>query len=260
MFRDPNNWSNDVDSVQAAIHRQAIGKIQTVIGSVTVTRADGLVVQVDAGDPVYQGDTIETGADGAVGITFADGTAFNLSTNARMVLNEFVRDRNGSSNSTLFSLLQGAFAFIAGKAAKTGSLQIDTPVGRIRGTARDGGVGILTLGALTFSLIEEIHAASGHDTFLDDGTITYKDAPHGTFEIVTRDGRVVVADDPGETVVVDPAGTVTRIPNSSSRMAELQFAQQAALATLSHGTARCGAGRIEYTNFRNSATAPTNQF
>ena len=131
MFRDPNNWSNDVDSVQAAIHRQAIGKIQTVIGSVTVIRAGGVVVQVDAGDPVYQGDTIETGADGAVGITFADGTAFNLSTNARMVLNEFVRDRNGSLNSTLFSLLQGTFAFIAGKGAKTGSLQIDTPVGRI---------------------------------------------------------------------------------------------------------------------------------
>ena len=46
---------------------------------------------------------------------------------------------------------------------------------------------------------------------------------------------MVVADDPGETVVVDPAGTVTRIPNSSSRMADLQSAQQAALGTLSLG-------------------------
>ena len=88
---------------------------------------------------------------------------------------------------------------------------------------------------MTFSLIDEIQAASGHDTFLDDSTITYKDTPHGTFEIVTRDGRVVVADDPRETVVVDPAGTVTRIPNSSSRVADLQFAQQTALATLSLG-------------------------
>ena len=46
---------------------------------------------------------------------------------------------------------------------------------------------------------------------------------------------MVVADDPGETVVVDPAGTVTRMPNSSSRMADLQSAQQAALGTLSLG-------------------------
>src|SRR5262249_57811412 len=63
----------------------------------------------------------------------------------------------------------------------------------------------------------------------------YKDLPHGTFEITTRDGRVIIADDPGETIVVDPTGSVARIPNSSSRMAELQQAQQTALATLSLG-------------------------
>src|SRR5262249_20060591 len=70
---------------------------------------------------------------------------------------------------------------------------------------------------------------------------TYKDLPHGTFEITTRDGRVIVADDPGETVVVDPAGSVTRIPNSSSRMAELQQAQANALSTLSLGLGQQGA-------------------
>src|SRR5262249_40320563 len=79
------------------------------------------------------------------------------------------------------------------------------------------------------------------DAVLGDGTITYKDLPHGTFEITTRDGRVIVADDPGETVVVDPAGSVTRIPNSSSRMAELQQAQQNALSTLSLGQGQQGA-------------------
>src|SRR5262249_39310957 len=68
-----------------------------------------------------------------------------------------------------------------------------------------------------------------------------KDSPHGTFEITTKDGRVIVADDPGETVVVDAAGSVTRIPNSSSRMAELQQAQQNALNTLSLGLGEQGA-------------------
>ena len=56
-------------------------------------RADGEIVRVSVGDLVYRGDTIETGADGAVGITFIDGTAFNLSAAARLVLNEFVCDR-----------------------------------------------------------------------------------------------------------------------------------------------------------------------
>ena len=113
-------------------------------------------------------------------------------------MNEFAYDPNGTSNSALLSLAQGTFAFIAGKVAKTGGLRIDTPFARIRGSARDRGVGILTLAALTFAAIKESEAASRHDAFMDDGTITYKDLPHGTFEITTRDGRVVVADDPGK--------------------------------------------------------------
>ena len=238
MFRDPSNVPGDVvcsAQTLAAAAFEAIGKIRTASGSVTVMRADGEIVRVSVGDLVYRGDTIETEADGAVGITFADGTAFNLSAAARLVLNEFVCDPAGTPNSALFSLVQGAFAFVAGKVAKTGGLRIDTPFARIRGTAQDRGVGILTLAALTFAAIEESQAASRSDAFLDDGTITYKDLAHGTFEITTRDGRVVVADDPGETIVVDPTGSVTRIPNSSSRMADLQQAQQSALATLSLG-------------------------
>src|SRR6516165_3585520 len=218
---------------------QAIGKIQTATGPVTVMDARGAVAQVNVGDPVYRHDTIETGADGAVGITFIDGTAFNLSNNARMALNEFVCD--GTSNSALFRLSKGAFSFINGKVAKAGGLRIETPFARIRGAAQDGGIGILTLAALAFSTIREIQAASRSDAFLDDGTITHKDSPHGTFEITTRDGKVIVADDPGETVVVDPSGSVTRLPNSSSRMAELQQAQQNALATLSLGLGQQGA-------------------
>src|SRR5262245_37166294 len=121
-----------------------IGKIQTATGPVTVVDARGVVAQVNAGDSVCLHDTIETGADGAVGITFTDGTAFNLSNNAQMALNEFVCDSNGTSNSALFSLNQGAFSFTAGKVAKSGGLRIDTPVARIRGTSQGRGTGILT--------------------------------------------------------------------------------------------------------------------
>src|SRR5262245_17436360 len=240
MFRDPSNLPGEgivVGSTQmpAVPSVEAIGEIRTAIGSVTVVRADGVLVRPSVGDLVYQGDTIETGADGSVEITFIDGTAFNLSATSRLVLNEFSCERTGASNSALFSLIQGAFSFVAGKIARTGGLNVDTPFGKIRGTAQDRGIGILTLAALTFAAIKESQAASSQDAFLDDGTITYKDLPHGTFEITTRDGRVIIADDPGETIVVDPTGSVSRIPNSSSRMAELQQAQQTALATLSLG-------------------------
>jgi hypothetical protein len=99
---------------------------------------------------------VETGADGHLGVTFEDGTTFTLSTSARMVLNEFVYDPKGKSNSTLFSLTKGTFTFVAGKVAKTGDMKIDTPVATmgIRGTTPR--VEISEDGTVKFStLIEE---------------------------------------------------------------------------------------------------------
>ena len=144
---------------------RAIGQVVAATGSVTVEHVGAVVVQAalsggvgqtKVGDFVYKGDVVQTGADGRVGITFTDGTAFNLSSNARMVLNEFVYDPNGKSNSTLFSLSKGTFTFIAGKVAKTGDMKIDTPVATmgIRGTTPH--VEISDNGTVAFStLIEE---------------------------------------------------------------------------------------------------------
>ena len=266
MFRDPSNVPGEgivVGSVQmlAAAPLEAIGKIGTAIGSVTIMRADGVLVRPSVGALVYQGDTIETGADGAVGITFIDGTAFNLSATSRLVLNEFVVRAQPAPRIRPCSVWSKApSAFVAGKIARTGGLRIDTPFATIRGSAQDRGIGILTLAALTFAAIKESEAASRHDAFLDDGTITYKDLPHGTFEIVTRDGRVIVADDPGETIVVDPTGSVARLPNSASRMAELQQAQQSRACRRSRWASKAARGRIEHTAIRYSGAAPSDQF
>ena len=53
-----------------------------------------------------------------------------------MALNDYVYDANGTSNDALFSLVQGGFAFVAGKVAHTGDMKINTPVATmgIRGT------------------------------------------------------------------------------------------------------------------------------
>ncbi len=71
-----------------------------------------------------------------------------------MVLDEFVCDANGISHSSLFGVTRGTFAFIVGQVAETGCLRIDTPVGSIRGRARTGGIGMLSLTALIFSAYE----------------------------------------------------------------------------------------------------------
>jgi hypothetical protein len=142
-----------------------IGRIVVATGAVTIERAYALVVQAstsgqaaqaNVGDLVYQGDIVATGGDGRVGINFADGSSFNLSSNARMALDEFVYDAKSTSNSTLFNLTKGTFTFVAGQVAKTGDMKVDTPVATmgIRGTTPR--VEISDDGAVRFStLIEE---------------------------------------------------------------------------------------------------------
>jgi len=148
----------------AAAVATPIGKIITVKGLVNVEHVTAVVPlqaslggspQAKAGDLVYKGDVVSTGPDGTVGITFSDGTAFNLASNARMVLNEFVYDPKGTSNSTLFSLTKGTFTFVAGKVARTGDMKIDTPVATmgIRGTTPH--VEIRDDGTVAFSTLIE---------------------------------------------------------------------------------------------------------
>jgi hypothetical protein len=108
------------------------------------------------GDPVYRGDVVRTGADGKLGINFADGSSFNLSSNARMELNEFVYDPDARSNASLFNLTKGTITFVAGAVAKNGDMKVDTPVATmgIRGTTPH--IEVSDDGRVSFStLIEE---------------------------------------------------------------------------------------------------------
>lgn len=125
----------------------AIGKVIAATGAVSIEHPAAIIVQanlstngsgvVKTGDLVYRGDRIQTGANGKLNITFADGTSFNVSSNARMEMTEFIYDPKGHSNSTLLTLTKGTFTFIAGDIAHTGDMKVDTPVGimGIRGTA-----------------------------------------------------------------------------------------------------------------------------
>ena len=141
-----------------------IGKVVSVTGTASIEHAVAVVLQANlasgamsakAGNFVYQGDVVQTGADGKIALAFTDGTAFNLSSNGRMVLNEFIYNPNSTSNSTLFSLAKGNFTFVAGKVAKTGNMKFDTPVATmgIRGTTPN--VDIAADGTVRFSTLVE---------------------------------------------------------------------------------------------------------
>jgi len=131
--------SGHVEYAQAdgsAAAAKVIGHVTKLEGSATCLR-NGVAIILNNGDNVEKGDVVQTGTHATLGITFIDGTVFGLLSNSRMVLNEMVYDPNGSSNSSLLSLVAGTITFVAGETAKHGDMKVDTPVATmgIRGTA-----------------------------------------------------------------------------------------------------------------------------
>ena len=210
-----------------------------MIGTATVTRSERNFLK--SGDPVFQGDIIETTADGEVDICFADGTTFSLSNSAQMALKEFAD--GDTARPALFDIARGNFAFIAGEKAKTGGLEIETPFARIRGCARVGGIGTLSLISLFFAAMEELQAGPSDAARTDDGVITldYKDDPHGSFELITKEAvpRRIYVDDPGVTWSFRFSSptelSVNSFANSPAQMGQLSAIQQSVLHTYAVG-------------------------
>ncbi|WP_456765740.1 Ig-like domain-containing protein [Bradyrhizobium sp. USDA 3650] len=124
-----------------------IGHVATVTGSASIVR-NGVTIEANNGDVVYQNDVVQTGSGSTIGLVLIDGSTFNLSANARFMLNDLGYDGQNNANGTLvsltdgsnhslFTLMQGAVSFVAGQVAKTGDMQVATPsaVIGIRGTA-----------------------------------------------------------------------------------------------------------------------------
>ena len=155
-----------------------------------------------------------------------------------MVVKDFASQT--ASPSATFDIRNGTFTFIAGEMAKAGQVDIDTPFGRIRGRPRTGGIGMLSLASLFFAAMEQVHAAPSDTSFLDDGNIRFKDltSDYGVIELTTADGRTIVLDDPGETVVLRKVGSSvseSHVTNSVATMLSYENDQANALRVFALG-------------------------
>ena len=141
-----------------AIGAEPVGQVSALQGSVSIIRTDGTRVQADDGDPIYQGDVIETGTGGAIGITFADQRTFSLADNGSMVIDEMVYDATSQSGKSAISVAEGLFTFVSGQIAKTSvdASTISTPMATIgiRGT-KIAGVAAAEGGENTISLLPD---------------------------------------------------------------------------------------------------------
>jgi hypothetical protein len=95
----------------------AIGQVKSASGEVTVLRG-GVSQKIAAGDRVLQGDVLTTGADGSVGITFADNSMMSLGPDSRLSLDQFAFDTTTHEGAFDSSLSSGTLAVKSGQIVK----------------------------------------------------------------------------------------------------------------------------------------------
>lgn len=112
------------------------GKVKRSEGSVTVERA-GQMQAVQVGTPVYVGDRLRTGADGAVGITLSDDTLLTAGPRSTLLINEFQFNPT-TQEGGLLATLKGTLSVVTGLIGKQApqNVRFKTPtvVLGIRGT------------------------------------------------------------------------------------------------------------------------------
>ncbi|MCC6948563.1 MAG: FecR domain-containing protein [Bradyrhizobiaceae bacterium] len=155
-------FSDRASAQRAPADESPIGKVIAVEGTATIEHVVAVVVvaggqsNAKVGDLVYRGDVVQTGADSKLSLVFADDTALNIFSNARMELTEFVYNPSSTLNSSLFNLAKGTFTFVGGKMAQRGRMRVDTPGATmgIRGTTSHVVVG--EDGSVKFSTLIEV--------------------------------------------------------------------------------------------------------
>ncbi|MBT5034038.1 MAG: hypothetical protein HOM51_05905, partial [Rhodospirillaceae bacterium] len=178
---------------------QSIGTVESSSGSVTVRHADGSTEQLETGSPIFQGDQLETAADGSVGVVLADGTSFSMAEGGKMVMDEMVYDPATQEGSIGIQAVEGVFTFVSGQIAKTDpdAMTLETPVATIGIRGTQVGIEVGEGGQSNVVLMEEADGFVGEVTVSNDaGLQILNNAFQGT-SITTLNSA------PSETFTVD---------------------------------------------------------
>ena len=113
-----------VGSVSAA----EIGQIKIIKGEVFLIR-DNIKSQAKAGDLLLQADTIETGKNGSIGITFIDNSRFSAGPNTRIELKQFSFNPTTHDGEFITDMNRGTLTVISGQITKHSpeAMKIKTP-------------------------------------------------------------------------------------------------------------------------------------
>ena len=217
----------------------AIGNAETVIGDAFIVR-DGERIALEAGEPVFQGDIVETETGGSVKLRFVDETVFSISEDARLALDKMVFDPSSSEGESLFSMLKGGFLFISGQIAKTdpSDMQVVTPVATIgiRGTivtgnvnpgeafefsVIDGAIAVQPQGADAPIVMSDAFATLG-GTVSETGSISVATRQSSAQEVVERNAGQFATLSDADVSVIESAVLASATENGAAIVLDLQ--------------------------------------
>jgi hypothetical protein len=123
--------------VPRAAEAPPIAQIKKVTGQAAILRS-GERRPAKVGDMLSVKDIIETGPDGAIGVTFIDNTVFSAGPNSELALEEFQFDSTNFRGSMLADMRHGTLAVVSGDITRSspGAMKVKTPTAvlGVRGT------------------------------------------------------------------------------------------------------------------------------
>jgi hypothetical protein len=126
-----------VSGAAANADNSQVAQIKTVSGQAEIVR-NGDRVAARIGDPLYEKDTIDTGGDGSIGITFIDNTVMSSGPNSEIVLEDYKFNSSDFKGSMLTDMNRGTVSMISGDIARSspGAMKVKTPTAvlGVRGT------------------------------------------------------------------------------------------------------------------------------
>jgi hypothetical protein len=113
------------------------GRVKVVNGTAFVVH-EGQRVPVQVGTPLYEQDSVATGADGRVGITLRDDTRLSIGPQTTIEISRFVYAQSDSQFSFVLKVVRGVVAYVSGRIAKLSpdAVRLETPsaIVGVRGT------------------------------------------------------------------------------------------------------------------------------
>lgn len=126
-------------SSESAFGQQPVvaGRVKVVLGSAFVVRQSSLI-PARVGQPIFEADSLRTGANGRLGLTMNDDTRVSLGPDSEVRLDRFSYAPTEGRFAFVLGILRGLATYVSGRIAKLSpdSIRLETPsaIIGVRGT------------------------------------------------------------------------------------------------------------------------------